>query len=142
MKLNAKKFTMAAIVSVVLAITMEFALHSLILGETYREPQYATLWNPLNIMQARQPFMFLAHLLFGFTFTLIYTQGYEPSKSAVGQGLRYGLLIGLLAPVHGSLVEYFVYPVSGGLAVAWSMGGVIESMILGTVVALIYRPKS
>lgn len=137
---DCKKFGLAALAVVVSVNVLEFILHAVLLGPVYMRPQYMMLWNSPEAMAERRWAMLLAYLIFGVVFTKIYAQGYEDSKPALGQGLRFGLLAGLLIAPLNALVEYMVYPVSLGLASAWMAGGVVNCVLLGAVASLIYRP--
>ena len=129
---------MAAVVSV---NVLGFILHEVVLGPVYKRPHYTMLWNSPEVMAERRWAMWLAHLIFGIVFTKLYAQGYEHSKPALGQGLRFGLLAGLLTGPLYALVEYMVYPVSLGLASAWIAGWMLNGILLGAVVSLIYKPS-
>ena len=139
---DCKKMFIPAVVAVVVLTAMEFILHAKILVGVYQKPHYAGLWNPHPVMASRKWAMFLAYFIFGFLFTKIYTHGYEPSKPVLSQGIRYGLLVGIMVTTFCSLIEYMIYPISLKLAGAWIAGGVIECVILGAIVASIYRPGS
>ncbi|MBI5631766.1 MAG: hypothetical protein HY921_12885 [Elusimicrobia bacterium] len=138
--LDCKKFGMAAVSALVLRNFLEFIVHGVLLKGAYQQARYMTLWNPPEAMASRKPAVFLASVLFALFFTKIYTNGHEHEKPAVGQGLRYGLWMGLMTASF-PLVEYMVYPVSCGLATAWVVGGFVECLIMGVAVATIYQPK-
>ena len=40
-----------------------------------------------------------------------------------------------------AIVNYVAMPVPGALAAKWFVGGVAQSVLLGIVTALIYKPK-
>lgn len=86
------------------------------------------------------PWMFLSHILYGVAFAWIYAKGYEADKKPIGQGLRCGALVGLFGVAY-SMMDYFVYPVSCKLAAVWAGTTFVEALILGVVIALIYRPS-
>lgn len=138
---DCKKFGAAAGAAVVLLIGLEAVVHHVLLGPTYARPEFATVWNPPAEMSRRTPVMFLAYILFGVMFAKIYTKGYEEERAPLGQGIRYGLSIGLLAGVTHALLNYTVYPVSAGLASAWAVSMLVNCVIMGVAVAYLYRPK-
>lgn len=131
----------AAAVSALLWTALEFVVHHGLLGGVYQKPHYQWLWNPPEVMAGRRPAMLLAYLILGIAFAGVYAKGHEESRPALGQGLRYGLWIGLLAS-SGPLLQYFVYPISWKLAGAWIAAGLAESALIGIAVALAYRPKA
>lgn len=137
---DCKKLGLSAFAAFIVLSALEFLIHEGLLRQVYAHPWYTALWNSPQAMNGRMPAMWLANAVFAAAFALIYTHGYEEDKGALGQGLRYGFWAGLLTGVHGALMSYFVYPVSCRLAAAWAVAGVAECLVLGAVVALIYRP--
>jgi len=83
--------------------------------------------------------MFLGALVFSLVFACFYTKGYEASKGGLGQGLRFGLYVGLVLASYQGLVWYVVLPIPLSLSVAWMGGAVVKSVCAGAVVGLIYR---
>lgn len=137
---DCKGLGLAAAAAVVFRAAHQFVVHEVLLKNIYHRAHYASLWNPPAVMQSRMPAMLLSHALYGTLFAVIYTRGYEDSKPALAQGLRYGALIGLFGASY-HIMEYFVYPVSCKLAAAWAGTTFAEALILGVIVALIYKPK-
>jgi hypothetical protein len=64
--------------------------------------------------------MLLAHGLFALAFVWIYQRGRE-AKPWLGQGLRFGLAVAILAGVPGYLIYYVVQPLPA-LLVAKQVG--------------------
>ena len=95
---------------------------------------------PFPIMLSRIPMMLASHFVFGVAFALIYTRGYEDRKPPLGQGLRYGFLMWLATSVPWSLTQCFVYPISESLALSWIGCGLVQCLVIGAAVAMIYRP--
>jgi hypothetical protein len=55
------------------------------------------------------------------------------------EGVRYGLLIGLLMYVSGMLGQYAMYSIPLGMALAWVAYGIVEMVLAGAAAAAIYR---
>ncbi len=83
-------------------------------------------------------FMIIAHVLMAGAFTWIYARGVE-AKEWLGQGLRFGLAVTLLAVVPIYLIYYCVLPMPGYLVVKQIVFDTIVTVILGLVVAFLYR---
>lgn len=130
-----KAFWLPAIVAFAVLAVLDFVIHSLILRGDYATT--GLVRSPVNV-----PLILVGEFVFAVLFTWIYTKGYEPSKPPVGQGVRYGLALGLLYWGAGSLIHLAVIPVSGALAVKWIVFGVIEMAIVGAVVASLYKPAA
>jgi hypothetical protein len=73
-------------------------------------------------------------------FVWIYSRGRE-SKPWLGQGLRFGLAVALLAVVPIYMIYYVVQPEPGMLAVKQIVFDTILMLIVGAVVAFLYRDK-
>jgi hypothetical protein len=59
----------------------------------------------------------------------------------LGQGVRCGFLLGAFLGLYFGLINFFIFPVSLGLALAWSATLLFDYIILGAVVSLIYKPQ-
>ena len=82
--------------------------------------------------------MILAHVMMAGAFTWIYARGVE-NKPWLGQGLRFGLAVALLGCVPLYIIYHVVEPVPGSLAVKQIVFDTIATLILGAVVAFLYR---
>jgi hypothetical protein len=60
------------------------------------------------------------------------------------EGVRYGFYIGMLMSVPMAYGSYGAMPITYSLALQWFIYGLIEYIILGVVVALMYgmKPKA
>jgi hypothetical protein len=135
-KLNVKQWLIAVAAVFVGMAILEFLVHGVILSAWYAEhPEY---WRSQQDMQSRMGWMYLGYALFSLLFTLIYTKGYE-GKPGLGEGLRYGLWIGMLLQLPRMFIMHAVYPYPGKLLVAWLITGVIEAIIFGLLVGMIYK---
>ncbi|MBI4063284.1 MAG: hypothetical protein HY401_03165 [Elusimicrobia bacterium] len=139
MGINCKKIAIAGIAAIVALTVMEFFAHSVVLKNIYMRPEFFGLWNSEEAFKSRQWAMFLAYVVTGVFFAKIYAYGYEPSRSPLGQGLRYGLMVGALF-AGSCLIQYMVYPVPLSLALAWIVVTFIETAVLGVIVAHLYKP--
>ena len=80
-----------------------------------------------------------ASLLGFFVFAYAYAKGYEGGSGAL-EGLRFGVVVGLLLACFAVTWNYVVLPVSGSMGVAWIVDTLVEMALYGCVVGLIYRP--
>jgi len=136
--MNMKKFLLATLAVFVVYSGLAFLIHEVILGPDY-EPLVGSVTRSVEEFTRRVPLLYLGNLIFALVFCLIYVKGYEPAKGWVGQGLRYGLLVGtLLAPI--ALTEYVVYPVGFSLALKWILFGYAQIVACALAAAGVYRP--
>lgn len=137
--MNTKRWLIASAVAFVVFSVLEMILHGVFLSGIYE--QTASVWRPEAEMKGLVWLMWVGYALFSLVFARIYAKGYEKDKGGLGQGLRYGLLIGLLVASVTSFGWYVVLPIPGRLAAAWFVGGLIESVIAGAAVGLVYKPS-
>jgi hypothetical protein len=83
--------------------------------------------------------MLFAHVLLAGAFSWIYGRGHTPGEPWLGQGLRYGVAIALLAIVPTYMIYYAVQPMPGLLVVKQTLYDGVLMLVLGLAVAFIYR---
>ena len=139
-KLNVKQWIIAAIAAFVAASVVRFLLNLVVIAlfPVAAGPPSA----PENIWMLRL-WNYVGRACFALVFAYIFTRGYE-RKAWAGEGFRYGLWIGLLIWVpwfFGSVVST-TWPVES--LISHLVVGVIETIVGGMVVALVYRgqPKT
>ena len=136
--MNLKRWAVATLGAFVAIAAADFVIHEVWLGEFYR--MHAEWWRSAAEMKARMGCMFVSHLLLAALLTVVYGKGYEASKGTIGQGLRFGLLMGLLLFLPKTFMMHFVYPYPVSLLVNWFVGGLIEVTLAGALIGLLYRP--
>jgi len=136
--MNWGKLAVAAVGAFVVIFVTEFVIHHVWLGEFYKA--HAQWWRPEAEMNSLIHLMFLAQAIFAVLLSIVYAKGYEADKGGVGQGIRFGLLMGLLWMVPYSLMNFVIYPYPASLIMNWFVGGMIEFFLAGAVIGLLYRP--
>ena len=127
----------ASLAAFAVIFVLDFIMHGRLLMGLYE--QTASVWRPQAEAHAMMWMMTAGQLLFAGLFTLIYSKGYETGKPGLGQGLRYGLLVGLLTSISFVSVWYVVLPIPLALALGWVASGLVNCLSAGTVVGLLYR---
>ena len=134
--MNLKGLGIASGAAFVAYSALAYVVHNVLLVNDYQAIA-SSLRAPEAFLQ-RLPLIYVGNLVLAVAVTIIYAHGYEPSKNWIGQGFRFGLIVGtLMAPV--ALTEYVVYPVPGALALKWIGLGYLQMIITAWVVAGIYR---
>ena len=133
--MNTKKFLLASFGVFVTIQILDFVIHNLILGSTYESIQGLFRTDMADKMWV----MYVTGIVFSLLFVYIFTKGYE--GKGILEGVKYGLLIGLVVHFVGSFNQFVVYPVPYVLMWKWVIYGTIEVMAAGAVTALIYKPK-
>jgi hypothetical protein len=134
--MNIKKWLLGSLVVFAALAAMEHVVHALILKAAYQNT--SQLWRSPEMQNAMQGWRWLGYALFALLFGFIYTRGYR-RKGILGEGLRYGLYMGLLVFVPFGLVRYTMLPNPANVALAWMVFGIIESLLCGLIFGLIYR---
>lgn len=132
-----KTFWIGYVVVVALAQAINFVVHELMLDTTYQS--LAAVFRPREEMMSMMWIMFAGGAFSLLLFCYIFTKGYE--NRGIGEGIRYGVLIGLLLTVPYALDQYVVYPLTPFLTQMWLLSGVLTFAALGGVFAAIYRPS-
>jgi hypothetical protein len=134
-----RKFIIAWIVLFVVWMLGDFLVHGVLLHADYA--QLPNLYRSEHDSQAYFPFMLLAHLIMAGAFVWIFARGVE-AKPWVAQGLRFGIAAALLAVVPTYLIYYAVQPLPGSLVVRQIIFSGLVTVVLGLVVAWLYRSRA
>ena len=135
-KLNVKRWLIATVVVFVVMAALEYIIHGVLLAPWYAEtPQY---WRTQSDMMGRIRWMYLGYAFFAALFTYVFTRGYE-GKPGIGEGVRYGFWIGLLLCLPTMFINHTVFPYPNKIVIAWLAAGVVQAVILGIVLAMIYK---
>jgi hypothetical protein len=133
--MNVKRFIIASIAVYLVFQVLDFIIHGVILADTYKA--LANVWRP--DMMSLMWIFYIAGLLFAFLFVYIFIKGYE--GKGILEGVRYGIIIGLLMNVIGMFGQYVMYPLPFTLIILWFISGMIESILGGIAAAAIYKPN-
>jgi hypothetical protein len=132
------KFLIAWLVIFILSMLGGFAVHGQLLADEY----LATgLMRPVEEQQQYFVWMIIAHLVMAAAFVWIYQRGRE-AKPWLGQGLRFGLAVALLMCVPIYLIYYCVQPMPGMMVLRQIAYDTIMLLVLGGVVAFLFRDKA
>lgn len=133
-----KKRCLVTIVVVALVYAgLDYLLWDRVLGNMLQAN--IALWRPTADMQSKMWVAYVGYLVFAALFTCIYGHGVDCGKCTKQQGIRYGLLIGLLVWGAGSMLQYPYVPMTDNLYWATFVGGVIEYIILGLIVGVMHQ---
>jgi hypothetical protein len=131
-----KRFALAWLVVFIAWMAGSFVVHGLLLAPDYtglpnlfRQPPEAQKYFPL---------MILAHVILSGAFVWIYARGVE-ARPWLGQGIRYGIAVALLTIVPSYLIYYVVQPMPGITVVKQIVFDTVLLLILGAIVAFMYR---
>jgi hypothetical protein len=132
--MNTKRFIIASIVIFIAVEILDLVEHGLILGSSYMS--LTGIWR--TDMNSVMWIMYVTALAFSFLFVYIFIKGYE--GKGIAEGIRFGLLVGLLMAGIDIANQYVVYPIPSMLAIQWFVFGMIRFVIYGILAAAIYKP--
>ena len=101
--MNKKNFVFTSIIVFVAFQVLNFVIHSLILMKAYQAME--NVWRP--DMMGKMWIIYVTSFIFSFLFVYIFSKGYE--GRGIAEGVRFGLIIGLLMNVVGMFNQYAVY---------------------------------
>jgi hypothetical protein len=116
-----------------------FVVHGVLLNADYMRLQ--AIFRPPQEANQYFHWMIVAHVLMSGAFVWIYARGAE-AKPWAAQGLRFGVAIALLAVVPMYMIYYVVQPMPGDTVIKQIVFDGILTLVLGLVVAFIYRPRA
>lgn len=131
-----KRFFLASLAIFVVSMMGGFLIHGGILHDDYKS--LPKLFRSDEESQSLFHWMVLAHLFSSVALVWIYARGAE-AKPWLPQGLRFGLAVMLLTIVPTYMIYYVVQPMPGLVAIKQIIMDGILTMILGVVVAFLYR---
>jgi len=135
--MNRKNWLVSSIGVFIVIFALDFLIHGMLLKGVYE--QTASVWRTQEAMKQFCWFMWIWYAVFALVFTLIFSKGYEVGKGGVGQGIRFGFLIGLLFGVPAVCVWFVVLPIPFGLALVWLGADLVECIAAGVVAGALYR---
>jgi uncharacterized membrane protein (DUF485 family) len=128
--MNLPRVAIAAVVTWVVYLGVSFVVHTMLLTDIY--VQHRAVMRPEDQANAILPVGFIFALVGFFAFAYAYAKGYEGGKG-IQEGLRFGVIVGILLCCFGSIWEYMVWPVRGILLVAWMVDHIVEFAIYGMI---------
>ena len=137
--MDLKRWLLATAGAFAIVLLGDTVIHHMWLGDFYRAN--AQWWRSAAEMEAMRGLMFVSQALLAALLTFIYMKGYEPGKGSLGQGFRFGVLMGLLLAVPSNLMHLVVYPYQASLVLSWLVGTLVEVTLAGMMIGYIYKPS-
>jgi hypothetical protein len=134
-----KKFFVAWLVILVVWFLGSGLVHGLLLKQDYMGLPFL-----FRAEEDARPYFYLmiiAHVLMSGAFTWIYARGIE-YKDWLGQGIRYGVAVSLLAVVPTYMIYFVVQPTPSNLTIKQIIFDSILVILLGVIVSFLYRERA
>ena len=74
-----------------------------------------------------------------FLLVWLFAKGWEADKPWLGQGVRFGLALGLLFSLPMGFSMYAIMPIPFSLALGWFAGALAEFVIASIIAARVFR---
>lgn len=137
--LNTKLFLYAAVAVFVVHSIWLVLMSRLVLWPLF-DPGASSAPVPENIWTMRL-WTYLARAIFCLVFVLIFTRGYE-GKPGVGEGARYGLLVGIMMFLPNFFMNFTLpVPSPTGYSVTRCIFEMAGAILIGVLANMIYRPR-
>ena len=134
--MNYSRLALAAVSAWVVSLGLGFVVNTWLMADIYEA--HARVFRPQADMNL--PLGFGVQLVAFFAFAYMYAKGYE-GTTGVQEGLRFGVLVGLLLIGFATTWSYVTLPVSGTMGAYWTVDVLLEMAIYGAVVGFLYRPR-
>jgi hypothetical protein len=131
-----KKLWLGIVAVFVVLSVCETIVNLLLLSSAYQAT--AALWRPMAEMKVW--LFYVVYLFIAFFFTLIFSKGYE--GKGIVEGLRYGFYVGMMMAVPAAYGMYGAMPIPYSMALQWFLYGLVEYLLCGMVVALVYGKQA
>lgn len=141
MKINWKKSIIAGVVAGIVYIAVGMLVWYL--PSSYLMPLYeasARLWKPMEPMIIWQAQMWGLQLIEVIIFAAVFSLLYNgiPGKG-VRKGLNYGFILWIVGTLPGMMLTYMTMAVPNAIVAHWLFGGLMELLIVGSVISLVYE---
>ncbi|MGH8675848.1 MAG: hypothetical protein ACREVG_16260 [Burkholderiales bacterium] len=134
-----KKFFISWLILFVCWMAGSFVVHGVLLHNDYA--QLSNLFRKEEDAQTFLPLMVVAHVFLSGALVWIYSRGVE-AKPWLGQGVRFGVAVAFLTCIPLYIIYYVVQPMPGATVVKQIVFDGILTVLLGAVVAFLYRPRT
>jgi len=130
------RLVQATIAAFLVLAAGDFLMHGQWLRAFY--DAHADWWRPASEMASRRHLVFLSEALLAALLAYIYPKGHESRGATIEQGLRFGVLMGLLLYLPALLMKHVVYPYPTELLVKWFVGGMAQVTAAGVALSWVY----
>lgn len=134
--MNGKKWFLAGLAGFVVMFILSGLWYMVLMAGFYRTQSEAIMREQFNFL-----FIVLGYIVLAFMMSTIYPIGYKGGSPAK-EGLRFGILIGLVVWLTANLVLHGVYNCTLAAALVDSVWHIVEQSIGGIVIALVYGKSS
>jgi hypothetical protein len=137
--MNYGRLALAAIVATVVDGIYGFAVYGNVISSEFAK--YPAIYRASDVQTGYLPLMFVGLLFAMFVATYLYAKGYE-GGNGVQEGMRFGVLIGLLVVGYVAGVDYATMNIGKRMAGYFALAGLVEWIVVGMTIGALYRPAA
>ena len=134
--MNYSRLALAALAGVVASFAVGFIIIALVPALMEEGQKYPMVFRAKEEMMSYMPFGFLAAAISVVVVAIIFAMAHQSGWAA---GLRLGILIGIFAICHVTN-NYVNFRVGGKLAIGQAAAYLVQWIVTGVVIGLIYKP--
>ena len=134
--MDRKTFLIAAVAVFVVYQILNFLVYEVLLADAWTA---SDVLRPDADMMSKMWIMWLTGLLWSFIFVYLFHSVRQ--GPGVMEGVRYGFCIGLFVMVPTAYNSYATLPIAHSLALTWFVYGMLQVILCGVVVSLVYKPE-
>ena len=138
--MNYPRLLLAALAVWVAWFALGFLLHGVMLADVWEDLHRAGAIRTEAMMRTVMPVGTALALLGSLVFSYAYAKGYEGGPG-LQEGLRFGVLVGLLLVAFGVGWSYMTFPVPVEYLLWMSVATVIQFAALGIAAGVVYRKR-
>jgi hypothetical protein len=135
--MNFARVALAAVVAWVVSIPIGFVVNEILLKDMM--VANAAAMRPNDAIMANLPLGFGFTLVGFFAFAYAFAKGYEGGNGTM-EGIRFGVLVAIMLQCFAGIWMFIVFPITGSMAVAGLVDGIVEFALYGAIVGTIYKP--
>ena len=136
--MNFARVGLAALAAWVVYLALGFLIHAVMLNDMWQALMRDGIARSATNSNALMPMAFGLALPGMLAFSYAYAKGYEGGPG-LQEGLRFGVLIGIMLVVFGLVWNYVTFPLPTQYITSTSIATIIEFAAIGMVVGLIYK---
>jgi hypothetical protein len=130
-----KKLLIGFVVVFILTFALDYVVNMYIMMSDYEATKQ--LWRAPEEM--KMGVIIVSQLFFAFFFTLIFSKGYE--GKGILEGVRYGVYVALMMVIPAAYMTFATMPVPYSLSLKWFLTGLVQDVVYGVALALVYGKK-
>ena len=137
--MNYGRLALAAAAATVVDGVYGFVVYGNILSGEFA--RYPAIYRSSKTQTQYLPLMFVGILFAMLVASYLYAKGYE-GGSGLQEGMRFGVLVGLVMVGYVAGVNYATMNIGKRLAAYYALAGLVEWVVVGMAIGFVYHPAA